>query len=240
MKTLIAIIGCMTYAKKGWHQVCRSTFIPEVSKYPGLDYRFFIGDNTPSMEKYDDEVAIQASCGGLDRTRGIDYGAKCRQTTADTAQMTHYWPQTDEVILKCEDDFAHLPVKLRGMIRWALDNNYDYFLRLDSDTYVDVGRYMASGFPLYEAVAHPHFGGGCGWTLGKRAMIYLATEPVSSFIDEVWAGRCLVRNQVVVHPDTRYSDLDNNMPQDFVTAHCGWKAGYEPQRMYDLHKRLRG
>ena len=234
MKMFIGIIGCAHYAGRGDHQACRDTFLKHLPD--GVDYRFFIGDGTPSTE--DDEVAIQASCGGLDRKRGVNYGDKCRDNAAIVKQAHSFILQPDEVLLPVEDDFAHLPIKLKHMIRWALDKGFEYFFRADSDTYVDLPRLMACGFEQHDVMAHPTFGGGCGWVLGRRAMGALAYYPVSSFIDEVWAAQCLRANGIPITHDLRFSDDDVSKDNDIIATHVGYLPGRMPRRMYEVHERF--
>lgn len=232
MKMFIGIIGCVHYAKRGDHQACRDTFLKNLPA--DVDYRFFIGDGTPSTE--DNEQAIQESCGGHDRKRGVNYGDKCRDNAAIVKKPFLIKRAKDEVILPVEDDFAHLPIKLKHMIRWALANGFDYFFRADSDTYVDLPRLMTCGFEKHEVMAHPTFGGGCGWVLNRASMEKLAYHPVSSFIDEVWAMGCLRGNPIEF--DLRFSDDDVMKENDIISTHVGFMSGYTPQRMYDLHTRF--
>jgi len=237
-KMFLGIIGCANYARKGWHQVCRDTFLTDAPKYPNLSYKFFIGDGT--VLKGDDEASIQASCGGYDRTRGIDYGVKCRTCAEVTKKEQPYVPEADEVLLPCEDDFVHLPSKLRLMIQYAHAQGFDYFFRADSDDYIELNRLMALDVEPHDVIAHPSFGGGCGWILSRKAMALLIKEPIGSFIDEVWAGNCFRRVGLPVHGDERLSDFDVTKENGIICTHCGWMAGYVPQRMYDLHRRYRG
>jgi hypothetical protein len=233
---LIGVIGCATYARRGDHRAMRDTCLKTIGAFPDIEHRFFIGDGTPSIE--DDESAIQASCGGYDKRRMVNYGDKCRDAATACKREALYQPQHDEMLLRCPDDFAHLPIKLKHMIRWALQAGFTHFFRADSDTYVVLDRLLASGFEQHSLMAHPTFGGGCGWVLDQRCMELLAVEPVASFIDEVWAKKCFRAHGISSHDDLRFSDDDVSKDNDLISTHCGFMAGYTPARMYDLHKRF--
>lgn len=236
MKMLIGVIGCAAYARRGDHQAMRDTCLKAAGQLPDLDYRFFVGDGTVSLE--DDEAAIQNSCGGYDKRRGVNYGDKCRDTAAAAKRESLYQPQSDEIILHCEDDFAHLPIKLKHMMRWALAEGFTHFFRADSDTYVVLERLLASGFEQHEVLANANFGGGCGWVLNDNVMQFLVAEPVCSFIDEVWAAHCLRGHGIRWHADHRFSDDDVSQDNELISTHCGFLAGYTPARMYQLHARF--
>ena len=116
MKTLIAITSCVRDAQNGSNQAMRDTFLKDIGKYPGLEYRFFIGDGTPTGEN---ENHIRAGVKGcVDHNRGIDYDAKCSESEQNT-KISSYAPKSDEVMLSVPDDYFHLVYKVREMHQWA-------------------------------------------------------------------------------------------------------------------------
>jgi len=60
MKALIAITSWVTGAINGENQAMRDTFLKDVPRYPGLDYKFFIGNGQSTGE---DETLLTQSYG---------------------------------------------------------------------------------------------------------------------------------------------------------------------------------
>src|ERR1700675_1226181 len=48
---------------------------------------------------------------------------------------SHDSVQPDEVILDCDDAYRGLACKVQSSVKWALDNFYTSFVKLDDDTY---------------------------------------------------------------------------------------------------------
>jgi len=97
--------------------------------------------------------------------------------------------------------------KTQGMRRWALERDYDFMFKADSDTYLSPKRLLASGFERYDYVGYfpfvptnsglSHFctpeglvpswadargayiyaSGGCGFWLSKRSMEAMVAAP---------------------------------------------------------------
>ena len=44
--------------------------------------------------------------------------------------------KSDEVFLNAPDDYHHSAEKLRALIRYAIENNYDYVAKVDDDVWV--------------------------------------------------------------------------------------------------------
>jgi len=145
VKILIAITSCVRDAQNGIEQAQRDTFLKDISKYPDVIYKFFIGDGTPTGEN---EVPLRAMVvGAHDNNRGINYEEKCK--TGET-QPAVYSPKDDEVVLPVPDDYFHLVFKVRKMHQWALDHGFEYVYKCDVDTYVDLERLMRSGFEQHD------------------------------------------------------------------------------------------
>ena len=82
MKVLIAITSCVRDAQNGNNQALRDTFLKDVANRPDLEYRFFLGDGTPTGE---DETTLRAGVhGAIDNNRGIDYNEKCTESERTT------------------------------------------------------------------------------------------------------------------------------------------------------------
>ena len=55
MKILLSINSCVKFARNGSNQALRDTWLQSMAKYYGVDYKFFIGDGTPT---YDDDIML--------------------------------------------------------------------------------------------------------------------------------------------------------------------------------------
>lgn len=82
------------------------------------------------------------------RDRDADYrffvGSGARRTAAD------------EVPLEVGDGYADLPMKTKGIARWALLKEYDFIFLCDTDTYVVVPRLLDSGFERFDYSGYFH------------------------------------------------------------------------------------
>jgi len=140
-------------------------------------------------------------------------------------------PEPDEMLVDTEDDWEHLPFKVRFALKWALDNSYDYIFKCDSDTWVNVKALMESGFEGHnyvglmgdegesEGLAHCPSGGVGWWLSAKAARAFLRHWPEFSsanggpyHVYEDWALAIVMHDYVdktgdrslIPHHDIRY------------------------------------
>jgi hypothetical protein len=240
MKTLIAICSWVTGAINGENQAQRDTFLRDVPKYPGLTYKFFLGDGTPTGE---DETKLNASL------------RECHHSSLHKpAKVISYIPESDVVMLSVPDDYKHLTFKSRAAHRWALEHEFDYIFLCYPDTYICIDRLMNSGFTEHDCIGKivtvnvPHLyptpkvtyvRGGAGRWLSKRAAEYLVNEPVVDWAEDRWVGYALCKNGISQHHDIRYGDYPvypqrNN---DIITSHIAeTPKRYNFREMYEIHK----
>lgn len=114
-------------------------------------------------------------------------------------------------------------LRTQGMVRWALEQGYDYLFRCDTDAYVWVNRLMACGYEQHDymgwCIGYPRHleldwamntaHGGVGFFLSKRAMEIVANAPVEKYGDgkywgDLWAGHQLWKHKIYCHQDTRF------------------------------------
>ena len=99
-------------------------------------------------------------------------------------------PLPDEVFLDVADDYVSLPHKVQGIVRWALERDFDFLFKCDDDTFVWVDRLLSGGFEHFD-----HYGwgtggigggllGGPGYFLSKRSMQAVAEAPKPTRWDE--------------------------------------------------------
>lgn len=122
--------------------------------------------------------------------------------------------KSDELFLNCPDDYLHSTEKIRALIRYTLDQGYDYLLKIDDDVYVYWDRLMQN-VPTADYVGGGPFGGpvggisGCyasGMTywLSKHAMETLMACPAGSWAEDRWVGESLKKKGIQCVFDPRY------------------------------------
>ena len=220
MKVLIAIIGWVDGCRKGVHNPQRSTFLKDIEKFPGLDYKIFVGDGTPVGEghDYDSNKSFEAA---NDPTR--------IKNSVNQPKPFDYVPEPDEVILQIPDDLAHVAFKARAAWHWALDKGYDYVFNCFCDTYIDIEKLRDSGFEehdfigmTYDANRCPQ--GGAGYWLSRRCLEVLVTSHVDYWADDGWAGWTLPKHGIHLHHDPRYGQYPDAVPNphnDIISTHLG-------------------
>lgn len=209
MKILIAITSCVKFALDGSHQACRDTYLTQLPQFPSIEYKFFMGDGTPTGE---DETAMQASRKDCHHSRPMDDSA------------VTYAPKDDEVLLHVPDDYVYFSWKLRGYVRWAAEREYDYIFNAVADTYIDLERLMSSGFDKYDFSGRSlgRFPcGGSGYWLSKKTYNILLDKPCTDWTSDRWVGHILLNDDhapkygIKLHGDDRYSASPE---QNYCTA----------------------
>ena len=236
MKILIAISSCRRDARNGYNDALRETWLKDIP----VEYKFFIGDGTPTN---DNEQAIAASQTGGDTNRGIDYAAKGKASVISAAAEPPLEPKDDEVILAVPDDYRHIAVKVRGIFQYALSHGFDYVFKCETDSYVVVERLLTSGFQNHDILggaAGRNIAGGSGWWMSKKAMEAVVNEPINTWSDDCWFPTLLRNKGFSISHDVRYSDERVTRSNDLISTHTGFKAGYDTSRMYRLHKSFNG
>jgi len=91
----------------------------------------------------------------------------------------------DELILDCPDTYVGLPWKTKALCKYIVEQEYDFALLLDTDTFLIPDRFISSGFDRFDyygyfngEIGKPKViywclyswaSGGSGYTLSKRA-----------------------------------------------------------------------
>jgi len=125
--------------------------------------------------------------------------------------------QPDEIVLDCDDSYQGLPEKVQCIVKWALDNNYHYALKLDDDVVLNPIAMLNSGYEKYPYVgldAHrpvpisrPYFvAGGFAYWMDKVCMEHVsAAQLPSNNYDEGWVAKVLYEHGIELHIDQRYT-----------------------------------
>lgn len=154
----------------------------------------------------------------------------------------------DAVVLDVPDDYRGLALKVRGMVRWALEQGYDYICKVDDDCYVFLDRLLSRFDPAadYRGSVQTtdetkYASGGLYW-LSRRAMAVIAdAEPErDEWREDRWVGRTLAGVGIYPtnDPNLRMCDCaecDKRYPIEQVTAIHFYNSRIE--RMYELHEK---
>lgn len=209
MKVLIAIVGWAKGATNGDHQVMRDTWLRDTSKYPGLEYKFFIGDGTPMTEDETELYRSVRQCG--------------HPSLGKPPVKIEFTPQPDEILVHTPDDYAHITAKSREALRWAVAQGFDYIFTCYPDTYINIERLMNSGFARHDYVGLSigYAKGGQGRWLSRRAATQVMNEPITDWAEDRWVGDILTRRGIPLHEDRRYVDypLAPRPENDYITSH---------------------
>lgn len=241
MNVLIAVIGWVKGAVNGEHQAMRDTTLSTIGKYPGLSYKFFIGDGTPTGE---DETELIKSLGESPCT----YNEKAEFWSKATEKFS-YTPKDDEVVLHVPDDYMHHVYKTRAAHRWGVKHGFEHTFKCDTDTYTVLERLVSSDFAQYDYSGKvgesPERGrfvsGGCGRWLSKKAAKLIVNEPVTFWAEDGWIGTIMKKHGIEAHHSDRYVDApffpqkDNNI----ISVHLSCTPEiYETKMMYEMHRQL--
>ena len=230
----------------------RNTFLKSIKKFPELDYKFFVGDGTPTGE---DETALWDTISAP----YTDPEYKNKAIAYKTNEVLSYSPREDEIVLHTPDDYIHVSHKLREEHRWAVAHGYDFSFQSSADIYIDLERLMNSGFEVHDYVGRSIYGGiypNCeqyagghvGYWLSRRASECIAKAPANFWCDDIWTGQQMFLNKIPLVSDERYGGrawftsaltgdpLPNN---DTISTHLGDRngifSGYDPKLMYEVH-----
>ncbi len=165
-------------------------------------------------------------------------------------------PQADEVFLPVLDDYHHSVEKIKGVIKYALDNSYDSLCKVDDDTWVYYDRLMANiptgadyvgsgrGWDIESSKRFPTiFSPGFTYWLSKRAMEEVLKAPQGVWAEDRYVGESLKRAGISLTTDYRYhlcrptknrqwiSDDELLKPNDWLTFHSA-----SPEQMRRLYE----
>lgn len=145
----------------------------------------------------------------------------------------------DEVLLDVADDYKSLPYKIKAMVRWALDRDYDYIFKVDDDVYVWPNRLMSCGFEQTDYMGRHNtsgwISGGPGYWLSRRAAkIVAGADKIDDWAEDRGVGSLMAQAGI----KGTYNDLFCLLPNwqfstlDLITA-CDTTGGFD---MYAWHE----
>jgi hypothetical protein len=132
-------------------------------------------------------------------------------------------PLSDEVWLNCPDDYNSLPLKVKAIVQWALDNEYDHLVKCDDDVVLLPEPFLNSEFTEHDFVGNTFYDEnsvavplGFLYTLSQEAMKLIMDAPLPrNNNDEHWVANILAQNGISLHVDRRYF-LHEGKREDFV------------------------
>ena len=166
-------------------------------------------------------------------------------------------PFEDEIFLgsDIEDSYKTLPFKTRAICRWALERDYDYVFKCDTDTLINVNNLLFSGFGNYDYfggenadVNVPGFppdriefcSGGAGYWLSKNSLdIVSKTGKILTSAEDVFVADALLKHGInpTFHPGYRWRP-GAAIDKDMITLHLSsaLQKKYEMSQMYEAYR----
>lgn len=165
-------------------------------------------------------------------------------------------PKDDVVLLDCDDSIHGVTEKLKGKVRWALEQGYEYMFSCFADTYARPERLLASGFDKFDyfgdvgkgecehATYYCH--GGAGYFLSRKAMIKIKDNPTSYTNDDCWVGDVLSGTDTTCGNSEDFRQYVGTVRKDnnITTSHMSDSSHhpgvhpftYTPDYMYNEHR----
>lgn len=170
------------------------------------------------------------------------------------------WLKPDEIWLQIDDSYQALALKTREICRWAMDGNYDYLFKADTDTLVSVrnlfhsigyydymGGYNEDAMPasLSQRFLDPKIefaSGGAGYWLSRRAFSLVATSaPAQSAAEDVYVAAVLKPYGITPRCFTGYKWRPGETIDDYTaTFHLSsaLQKKYVPELMYEYYEKM--
>ena len=143
--------------------------------------------------------------------------------------------QDDILYVKCFDTYNHLPDKTRLIIKWFNNNDYDYLLKCDDDSFLYVNNlynyelnadYIGKELKTEKSNNEP-FMAGCGYFLSKKAALYLGNNYNYSIgAEDLSIGKCLMENKDLVwFSENRIKNNSPKLNKKNLIDHWNYRKG---------------
>ena len=152
-------------------------------------------------------------------------------------------PLSDEVFLDADDSYDGLIEKVTAMFRWALAQDYDFIMKVDVDSYVNIKNLLDSDFRDWDYTGR---GWGLGYVLSKRAMgvVVEGSQRKLSWAEDshvlrkliVWGNKSS-NNKIKLYGDGRYVFLPNLIDPEVGVYNTAFIVlnPMNPENMRKLH-----
>lgn len=165
----------------------------------------------------------------------------------------------DTTGLNCLDDYNSLSLKTQAICRWALERDFDFVFKCDTDTVLNPWEFVFSAFPSppdylggeNADVNVPGFppnriefcSGGAGYWLSKKALTIVADAPIiKTSAEDVFVADALLKYGIkpTFHPGYRWRP-GAVIDKDVVTLHLSSASQkkYEPSQMYEAYQQIK-
>lgn len=106
-------------------------------------------------------------------------------------------PDQDEIHVDAPDDYKGLSLKVKEILKWSIEQGYDYTYLCDTDTFCIPNRVQAilthalpSDYIGWITPWEPFFAfGGCGFVVSKKFAQIIANSPVQDPLDDISIGK---------------------------------------------------
>ena len=157
-------------------------------------------------------------------------------------------PKNDVVVLNVVDEMYGLTEKLKGKLRWAVENGYDYVFSCFPDTYACPERILCAikTQPDYLGNVHqfpgssPFCQGGPGYLLSRKSCEIAASAASSYLNDDAWLGDILsaAGNHPVHNPGFTAFGPGPLRTNGSISNHLSTQpGGYKAAAVHEEHKR---
>ncbi len=193
-----------------------------------------------SCQKHAQRRAIERATWIPALSKDFDYRFFVGEPFRETAE--------DEVVLPVPDDYASLPLKTRGLCKWAYERGYSAVFKIDDDTFIAPDRLTvpSDDYTGHLRINPPHNNGvdyargGTGYWLSRRALKTIVEAPLSLFEkpgEDRTTANILKLAGIDPKHDGRYEAAPHNFPMpqnDLITAHCP-----KPELMHEIMLKFR-
>jgi hypothetical protein len=169
-------------------------------------------------------------------------------------------PFEDEIFLgiDVDDSYQSLSLKTQAICQWALERDFDYVFKCDTDTLINVNNLLFSGFGSYDYfgsenadVNIPGFplgrvefcSGGAGYWLSKNSLTIVSnSSKILTSAEDVFVADALLKHGInpTFHPGYRWRP-GATIDKDMVTLHLSsaLQKKYEVSQMYEAYHRMK-
>jgi hypothetical protein len=241
VKCLIAISTCYDFEKNGSNDALRETWLPDVGKFPELDYRLFVGRGQGA----EDHLLMDELPRDMILLPDVedDYGHLTYKTRA-SLRWAH--AQNYDFVFRC---FPDSYVRVDRLMNCGFTEN-DYHGDFRGDAKVNA---------LEHGRAQNYASGGPGYWLSKRAYSLLVDKPIlgvwkdnlTPYVEDLWTGNWLGRTFIgqlpAMDPPLKYFDDQHRFinhgsrfwptkQNDVITSHLSCPERYTKDKMYSAHQ----
>lgn len=172
-------------------------------------------------------------------------------------------PESGEVWLPCLDTYDALAQKTRLICKFALDQQFDYLFKCDTDTIVNVDRLLSSGYWMHEYMGGYNednmveflesvlkvktriqfCSGGAGYWLNRRALEIVSKQENHALMtpaEDVFVAGRLRDAGIIPYFEKGYEWRPGSNPEGAITFHItsALQKKYHPDLMREYYQSI--